>query len=178
MRLTEAREWIEAKQLRRVAAMAALAWIVFVISWALYAAHRDEMEVYRWTAMGLLLLGVPTCVTALFAFFYLLGRKRSILLISCAAIAVGVWQSYAYVEQQQRDRERLAYYEEQAEQQQRMQEAENFAVSLHGAECGKQCGLRGYGTGYAGYYCVTECAKKATTDAEWAQLQTPLAGIK
>ena len=169
MRLTEAREWIEAKQLRRVAAMAALAWIVFVISWALYAAHRDEMEVYRWTAMGLLLLGVPTCVAALSAFLYLLGRKRSVLLLSSAAIAVGVWQSYEYVEQQQR----RAYYEELAEQHRLIREAEDFALSLHGAECQKQCGRRGYGAGFGSRYCVTECAKKATTDAEWAQFRTP-----
>lgn len=58
--------WIRHSPWRRLSALIVCIWISAIIAVAIYAAIEDGMQIYRWTMLGLLLIGVPTGLASIY----------------------------------------------------------------------------------------------------------------
>lgn len=73
--MRQAMSWIEATGKRRAAGALLCAWIVTVVVLACNAAIEDGVDLYRRTALGLMLVGVPLAVACLLYGLTLLGKR-------------------------------------------------------------------------------------------------------
>jgi Tfp pilus assembly protein PilE len=103
----------------RAVGIAACLWVAGVIGFAGFAAYNDGLELYRWTMLGLLLLGLPAAVVAVSYAAILLGQKGrkiviTLIFISCIVIAsLKIYSSYqSHVRAEER---RVAQLAENAE---------------------------------------------------------------
>lgn len=85
--------WARETWAHKVAVVTLCAWTAGVLAVAAWSAYRSGMEPYRWTAIGLLLIGVPLGLVALGYAMVLLGKRGRIALLALvllACVAAGV----------------------------------------------------------------------------------------
>lgn len=137
----------------RAIGVALCAWIAGVIGVAGWAAYEDELELYRWTVLVLLLVGAPVAIAAIVYAAVLLGRKAALLLIAFFGIAVGarfayeVYQSHERAKAKEVREVRLA----EARRAQERKDWEQFGVECtescsrlpdHAVSCAADCSRR------------------------------------
>ena len=130
----------------RAVGVVACLWVAGVIGFAGLAAHNDGLELYRWTMLGLLLVGLPVAVVAVAYAAVLLGRrgrKAAFLLIIVSGIAFALLQGYSsYQARVRAEDHRVAQLAEDAEMAKRAvakeaQDARDW--QQFGATCAKAC---------------------------------------
>ena len=103
----------------RAAGVTVCLWVAGVIGFAGLAAHSDGLELYRWTMLGLLLVGLPVAVGAVAYAAILLGqkgRKVTLLLIVLSGVAFASLQGYnSYQARVRAEEHRVAQLAEDAE---------------------------------------------------------------
>lgn len=81
----------------RVLGVALCCWVAGVIAFAGLAAYDDRLELYRWTVLALLLVGVPMMIAAIAYAGILLGPKgRKWLIVTVISLAIGLAGLLAY----------------------------------------------------------------------------------
>lgn len=158
----------------RAAGIAACLWIAGVIGFAGLAAHNDGIELYRWTMLGLLLVGLPIVAGAIAYATILLGgqgRKVVLLLIVLSGIAVASLLSYSsYQTRIRAEKQRAAQLAESAEMAKRAvaKEAQNADDwQQFGASCTKACQQLG---NYS-EFCPAQCSQHRANQirrAKWS----------
>lgn len=81
----------------RTAGITVCLWIAGVIGFAGLAAYNDGLELYRWTMLGLLLVGLPIAIGATVYAAILLGKKGlklAFFLIAIFGITIVLLMSY------------------------------------------------------------------------------------
>ena len=130
----------------RAAGVVVCLWVAGVIGFAGFAAYNDGLELYRWTMLGLLLVGLPVAIGAITYAAALLGRsgrKFALLLVIISGVAVVTQQGYnlyqAHVRAEERRIAQLAEDAEMAKRAlaERAQDAEDWLQ--FGVNCKDSC---------------------------------------
>lgn len=105
MDIRSADTWIRASGWRRAGGVLICLWVAGVVAAALMNAIYDELELYRWTMLGLLAFGVPIAIVALIYAGSLAGPKALKFAAACAVLLTVATGFLVYLERRWETRE-------------------------------------------------------------------------